>query len=194
VTFEIWAPEEDTSSYYGHFHPMAFSVMDDVTGVATAVESRLIPPPGVDAGAFYNLVQMRASGAVDNLLAIDKAKNNTSVVFLLKWQGWRLLFTGDAEHRSWKTMKKHGVLSPVDFIKVSHHGSHTGTPNDEILDEILPQPGPSDWERFAMVSTRHGAYTGVPSDEVTDEIESRCTLCTTEGLADGEPFDIEFYA
>jgi hypothetical protein len=54
----------------------------------------------VDAGAFYDLVESRRRGFEDNLLAIDAANNNTSVVLLLEWRGWRLLFPGDAEVRS----------------------------------------------------------------------------------------------
>ena len=46
---------------------------------------------------------------------IDSAANNTSVVFAFEWRGWRLLFPGDAEHGSWKTMHKHGLLSTSTF-------------------------------------------------------------------------------
>ena len=49
-----------------------------------------------------------------------------------------LLFTGDAEQRSWKTMQREKVLKPVDFLKVGHHGSKNATPPVEILDLILP--------------------------------------------------------
>ena len=81
------------------------------------------PPRGVDAGAFYNLSTSATPTRRRRLLSIDKASNNTSIVLLLEWEGWRLLFTGDAEKRSWRTMDKHGLVGPVDFLKVSHHGS-----------------------------------------------------------------------
>ena len=99
-----------------------------------------LPPPGVDAGAFYNLVDIRRRGYGGNLLNIDRANNNTSLVFALEWRGWRLLFPGDAEHRSWKTMAREKVLKPVHFLKVSHHGSFNGTPDVELLDQIPPNP------------------------------------------------------
>jgi len=108
------------------------------------------PPAGVDAGAFFNLVEKRSSGYMDNILAIDKAANNTSVVFCLEWRGWKLLFAGDAELRSWKTMEKEGVLKAVHFFKVSHHGSHTGLPPDKILDTILPKKPEDDRKRIAV--------------------------------------------
>jgi hypothetical protein len=163
--FEIWAPEEDTSSYYGRFRPMAL-------GVAERADSRLrpelvemMPPGGVDAGAFYRLIQQRR-GYVDNLLAIDQAANNTSVVFCLIWRGWRLLFAGDAERRSWKTMDKFEMLKPVHFLKVSHHGSRTGTPDEDLLDKILPPERHDGRMRSVLVSTWEDTYDNVP-DQVT---------------------------
>ena len=74
-----------------------------------------LPPAGVDAGAFYNLVEFRRSGFSDNLLAIDRAANNTSVVLALEWRGWRLLFPGDAEQLSWLTMdrQRHAAAGPL---------------------------------------------------------------------------------
>lgn len=194
VSFEIWAPEEDTSSYYGRFQPMAFGFMEPAEGEASRPShARPAPPPGVDVSAFYNLMERRENGVFDNLLAIDKARNNTSVVLMLEWKGWRLLFSGDAEVRSWRTMKKQKVLKPVDFLKVSHHGSHNGTPAADILNEILPLPAPGDWERHAVVSTCKDAYNGVPHAPTLDGIKQRCEVHSTEGMADGEYFDIEFY-
>ena len=86
----------------------------------------------MDAGAFYNLLDVR-HGAASTLFEIDRAANNTSVVLLLEWHGWRLLFTGDAEKRSWRTMASRVPqhMKPVHFLKISHHGSHTGMPPDE---------------------------------------------------------------
>ena len=112
-----------------------------------------IPPPGVDAQAFYDLVEARKRGWADNLLAINKAANNTSVVFCLEWRGWKLLFPGDAELRSWQIMNREKVLKPVDFLKVGHHGSHNATPPEELLEKILPQPNPAGRPRSAAVST-----------------------------------------
>ena len=44
------------------------------------------------------------SGLGDSMLFIDRAANNTSVVFAVEWRGWQLLFPGDAELASWATM------------------------------------------------------------------------------------------
>ena len=188
--FEIWAPEEDTSAYYGKFQPL--SIAAAAPGVAAAKEEVPLPPAGVDAGAFYNLVQTRLSGVGDNMLAIDKAENNTSVVFLLEWRKWRLLFAGDAEVKSWKTMNREGVLKPVHFLKVSHHGSHNGTPEDEIFDAILPKPAPDAKKRSACVSTWTDTYPGIPHDETNERLKSRCAFHTTLDDPDKLFYEVEF--
>jgi beta-lactamase superfamily II metal-dependent hydrolase len=174
VRFQIWAPEENTADYYGKFQPMALGV---VMGPGPKAKPKLAvpkPPAGVDGGAFYNLVESRSHGYIDNLLTIDRAANNTSVVFCLEWRGWKLLFTGDAEQRSWKMMDKKGLLQPIHFLKVGHHGSHNGTPPPGLLDKILPMSPPDSRRRCAAVSTCEGSYSGVPDKETLEEIRRRC--------------------
>lgn len=190
--FEIWAPEEDTSIYYGRFQPLALG-LDNVTGEAESKKPppRPAPPAGVDVGAFNNLLDRRESGAYDNLMAIDKAKNNTSVVFSLEWRGWRLLFAGDAEIRSWKTMHKYGVIKPVHFLKVSHHGSHNGTPSGEILEALLPADPVDAEDRHALISTCDDTYPGVPHEPTTTELSGRCEILDTRLIADGDSWDLE---
>jgi beta-lactamase superfamily II metal-dependent hydrolase len=189
--FEIWAPEEDTSDYYGTFQPLALASPAGAAA-ASAPAPAPQPPAGVDAGAFYNLVDSRLRGIGDNMLAIDKAENNTSVVFLLEWRGWRLLFAGDAEIRSWKTMHREGVLKPVHFLKVSHHGSHNGTPEDEIFEAILPKPAADNKKRKACVSTWTDTYPGIPHEETNDRLKTRCTFLTTLDDTDALFYDVEF--
>ena len=101
-------------------------------------------------------------------------KNNTSVVLLLDWGGRRLLFTGDAEwdgqgveenrHNStWDVMLGQPAVSkvllkPIDFLKVSHHGSINGTPllNDGF-ERVMAKI--TDPEKTRMVvSTETGVY------------------------------------
>ncbi len=182
----IWAPEEDTSTYYGHFRPMALGFTRIKDRRSKPVLTDVAPPPGVDAGAFYQLVNM-SRGYMENLLAIDKAANNTSVVFLLEWRDWKLLFTGDAEDRSWREMNKAKenenaeVLEPVHFLKASHHGSGTGLPRPHILEQILPLEPPDDQPRRAVVSTFPNTYSGVPDREALErELAPRCEVTYVE--------------
>jgi len=194
VQFEIWGPEEDTSVYYGRLKPLTFSVTGEKTSNTERAEN-MVPPPGVDASTFYQLMDRRNSYS-ENLLAIDKAKNNTSLVFCLEWRGWRLLFPGDAEEKSWQIMHRKGLLKPVHFLKVGHHGSHNGTPHTDILKEILPIPSPDKKKRYAVVSTFEGNYNGVPHQNTLELIRSRCEklyeLTSNSSVQPGEYIDIEF--
>lgn len=174
ATFEIWAPEEDTSAYYGRLTPMALGEGASAAQPAAAQNPRVVPPPGVDTEAFLHLVDLRRRGIQENLLTIDKAANNSSIVFCLEWRGWRLLFPGDAEQKSWQMMKARGVLKPVHFLKVSHHGSVNGTPDADILDLVLPPVRPDQKKRTAIVSTWDHTYGGIPHAPTDDLIKSRC--------------------
>ncbi|MDX1415004.1 MAG: hypothetical protein R3293_12485 [Candidatus Promineifilaceae bacterium] len=192
--FEIWGPEEDTAAYYGRFRPMALAVAPARRRNAKPKLHFLKPPPGVDTSAFYKLVESRRSGFVENLLAIDKAANNSSIVFSLEWRGWRLLFPGDAEIRSWKTMNKHEQLKPVHFLKVSHHGSDNGTPAGALLDKILPADTPDGKRRAALISSHPGTYSGVPGEAALARLQQRGleVRVVHEEVGDGEFLDIEF--
>jgi len=198
----VWAPEEDTAVYYTRIEPMPLGMVHSEGRRARPKLTQPIPPSGVDAGAFYNLVETRRRTYLDNLLAIDKAANNTSIVLLLEWRGWRLLFSGDAEQTSWKVMNEldeklrdqgEKLLEAVHFFKVSHHGSYTGVPPTEPLEKILPGESPDGRQRYAVVSTYPRTYPGVPDRELLmKELGSRCELSYTDDLKDGGSIDFEF--
>jgi beta-lactamase superfamily II metal-dependent hydrolase len=197
ATVSLWAPEENTADYYGRFEPLAAGLrigdgadIDDIDLDAAPVDEADLPhpPPGVDAGAFYNLIDIRHANTASTLLSIDQAANNTSIVLLLEWKGWRLLFSGDAEKRSWRTMDKNGFVAPIHFLKVSHHGSHTGMPPDDILDKLLPATAPGARKPIAAVSTYPKTYPGVPDGPTLDELGLRTDLKSTRKLAAGELF------
>jgi beta-lactamase superfamily II metal-dependent hydrolase len=192
---ELWAPEEDTSIYYGSFQPVAFGASANGTdGERLRSLNVPTPPRGVDSGAFYRLVDSRVRGVFDNLLAIDRAANNSSVVFSLEWRGFRLLFPGDAEHRSWKEMDKRGLLKPVHLLKVAHHGSWNGTPSGELLDKILPVPAPDNRKRYAVVSTCTDTYHNVPDTELLTRLKERCIVKSVEDSPNDLYFDVKFTA
>jgi hypothetical protein len=191
---DVWAPEEDTSDYYGRLLPLA-GVNGGAEAALPVTEARsapVVPPPGVDVGAFYQLVEARRNGIGDNLLAIDKAANNTSIVFVLRWRGWKLLFAGDAELKSWRTMQARDVLEPVHFLKVSHHGSHNGTPDGEIFDAILPDKRPDKRKRYAAISTWTETYSGIPHSPTDARLAVRAELHTTLQAPKKLFYDLEF--
>ena len=183
TSFSIWAPEHDTSSYYGRMRP----VMQTKRG------RKLKAPPGVKQDAFDALVEFSRSGLGDEMLAIDSSANNPSVVFAIEWRGWRLLFSGDAELRSWRTMEREKKLRPVHFVKVGHHASHNGTPSEDILERILPIRRPDSWPRSALVSTCENTYNGVPDHDTLARLERRVdALVKTTDASPGSAVEIQF--
>lgn len=182
ATLRILAPEEDTSDYYG---PRRAHLARGVPAAAPG-SRRPVPPPGVDAGAFYQLIDRLNAGLLDSLLAIDRAANDTSLVLELSWRGRRLLFPGDAEQKSWQLMAAHADLQPVDLLKIGHHGSHNATPPSEILDRVLPSARRE--QAVAVLSTCPDVYPGVPDASTLSLIEERTHVVyrTTE-VAPGQP-------
>jgi beta-lactamase superfamily II metal-dependent hydrolase len=126
------------------------------------------------------------------MLAIDRAANNTSVVFTLEWRGWRLLFPGDAELASWRLMDRSRRLRPIHVLKVAHHGSRNGTPSDDLLDKILPTPSPDSRRRFAVVSSWPETYPGVPDPLTIQRLDRRVDeIVSTRSVPAGKPVMIE---
>jgi beta-lactamase superfamily II metal-dependent hydrolase len=186
ASLSILAPEHDTSIYYGRFRPI-------VPKVESGSARRRSAPPGVEPGAFKALVTYLQAGIGDNMLAIDRAANNTSIVFLLEWRGWRLLFTGDAELKSWRIMERAGLLSPVHFFKVSHHGSANGSPIDDVLDKVLPHSRPDAKPRYALLSTRPDTYPGIPDSATIRRLRSRVDrMYDTRSVGLGRSIEIRF--
>lgn len=75
-----------------------------------------VPPEGLDELAF----------------TLDSVVNNTSLMLLLKVGKARLLLPGDAQYGAWEYVLDRPELAQelatIQFYKVSHHGSHNGTP------------------------------------------------------------------
>ncbi|MEV6268216.1 hypothetical protein AB0L64_13645 [Kribbella sp. NPDC051936] len=189
----ILAPEEDTSSYYGPVLRGSSLAAAAMNGAPTtpAVEELPSPPPGVDPGGYFDLVRARRDGIRQNIREIDKANNNTSVVLEIEWSGWRLLFPGDAELKSWQLMHDLGVLRPVHFVKVAHHGSHNGT-LDAHIDDVLPMASDDGRDRHALVSTHDDDWPSVPDDDTLKLYGSRATLHDTRKIARGSHIEIKF--
>ena len=201
ATLRVLAPEEDTSVYYGRpqprptltaasaalpAEPLAGGSSGDVAGLPS------VPPVGVDPGAFYDLQASRRRTTRNRVLEIDAANNNTSVVLELEWRGWRLLFPGDAEIRSWQTMRTLDLLRPAHFVKISHHGSHNGT-HDELLDVVLPPTTHDGRARHALVSTHDGDWDSVPDEDATlPRYAARCTVHDTREVDRGEALELRF--
>jgi hypothetical protein len=89
--------------------------------------------------------------------ALDKAVNNTSLVLLMRYRGTTFLFPGDAQWGSWESWMSREdapeLLDDVDVIKVSHHGSHNGTPRDAVKNLS---------NFYALASTQSKPWKSIP--------------------------------
>ena len=98
---------------------------------------------------------------------LDDARNNTSLVLLLRFGGKTLLFPGDAQYGSWRwwldNLKSADILGDVDFLKVAHHGSHNASPADAI-DGLTGAPA-------AMISTQISPFPSIPRTELLTRLD-----------------------
>lgn len=87
------------------------------------------------------LDRLRGSQLLGFVRELDSHINNTSVVLLLKFGNFTMLFPGDAEVGAWHWINQKGtgptssfglpletILEDVDLYKVGHHGSNNATP------------------------------------------------------------------
>lgn len=196
ATLRILAPEEDTSAYYGRSGggSLTATAAVEVTSAPDAGQQTgglVGPPAGVDPGAFFDLQSSRRGTTRTRIMEIDAANNNTSLVVELEWRGWRLLFPGDAEIKSWKRMFAQNELRPVHFVKVAHHGSHNGT-YEELFDRLMPPVSPDRRARHAVVSTHDGDWDSVPDPPTLASYSSRCELHDTRTVDRGAALEIRF--
>ncbi len=95
--------------------------------------------------------------------------NANSIVLELRIGCCSILLTGDIDHRVERSMSRR--LSPVDILKVAHHGSRSGT-STLFLEKVRP--------RLAVVSAGRGNLFGHPSEEVRVRLDRvTCPLYST---------------
>lgn len=86
--------------------------------------------------------------------------NNNSLVCNLKYGEFSALFTGDKEKTSDSAI--YDTIGPISLLKVSHHGSRTGT-SKELLLKLDPM--------YAMISCGRKNLYGHPHKEVIELLE-----------------------
>jgi len=151
-------------------------------GVAVDDGGAVFPPefvidPATHAALYPHLALPRTLAArlvqeEDDAFAattwLDRSVNNTSVIFLLQVGSARLLFPGDAQWGAWRGLLEtpaiRALLSQVNMYKISHHGSHNGTPT-ELAREVLSGSVTS------LLSVRSiPRWSEVPKGELVDEL------------------------
>lgn len=112
-------------------------------------------------------------------LNLENTKDNeNSVVGVLKidspvsGQAWSMFMSGDVDKETEQKLVWRGVLDQdygipkngVDVLKVSHHGSNTGT-SDEILETLKP--------KMAVISVGRNNRFGHPTEDILKKLKDR---------------------
>ena len=90
-----------------------------------------------------------------------KSENDNSLVCMVQSLGRSVLFTGDAGEAAEEALVKDGTELKCDILKVSHHGSGTGT-GKELIESAKPE--------YAVVSVGANNY-GLPSYHTLESLE-----------------------
>jgi hypothetical protein len=147
---------------------------------------------------FARLRRQLRSGGLEVLAAVDRTRNNTSVVLRFRYGGTggtTLLFAGDAEETSWEVMRRKKVPLSAHLVKVGHHGSINASP-DFAFARVFPTKKASN---VAIVSTDETRFTGeneVPNAGVLAGWASRLKeaqrLRRTDRIPVGDSLAVEF--
>jgi hypothetical protein len=207
LKIEILAPEKNSSLY---LQPLQHALA--LRGVRLSAGGRRRKDGAVDpfAGArsvraessrllkLADLARLRRqlrSGGLDLLTAVDTTRNNTSIVMRWSYGKTRLLFTGDAEEKSWELMRKRKGLLGAHLVKVGHHGSINASPSWSY-EIVLPARLAAN---AAVVSTDPSRFTGeneVPKHEVLEgwrkRLASGSRLLSTDGVALGTSVSVKY--
>jgi len=88
--------------------------------------------------------------------------NETSLVLLLSYKDFSMIFSADAGEEAEKIMEDNALLFPVDVLKIGHHGSNSST-SEAFLQKVKP--------KIAAISVGKNLY-GHPSPKVLRRLEN----------------------
>ena len=118
-------------------------------------------------------------------------KNQDSLVLLLQYGKFRMLFTGDMQKEGEKRLLESGLPLRADVLKVGHHGAANAS-SEVFLKAVHPA--------FAVISCAEKNWYGHPAPETLQRLEKEgCAVrCTAwEGAVriatDGEGYTLETY-
>lgn len=212
MTIQVLAPEEDSRLYLRPLEEGLASrqalqrSFEQLPAGASrpAIQPRQAYPqdPGYlflpELADFSRLRRKLRTGGLETLAAVDKTRNNTSVV--TKWtydQTISLLLTGDAELMSWSIMDGNGVDFAADLLKVGHHGSINASPTWSF-ERVFPQVRTSNAVLLSTDRTRFTGENEVPKQSVVDGWRARVTTTSRlrrtdqRGLAPGLSVAFQF--
>jgi len=209
TAIDVLAPEQDIDHFYlGEDTDRSLKGLEAMSvGFGKKAPSASDPMPQNISATDFRISQSRMLSNGLAFAAKDTAiQNNLSVVLLIEWRNRRLLFVGDAEwegeyregkhNGSWNVMwekhRKTRLNSPIDFLKIGHHGSINATPPPseqrskarkdargaasvyQILDALLPVPKKNTKPTAtAIVSTEREFYNPIPECKLLVDLARR---------------------
>lgn len=212
---EVLAPEEDSNRYLvplvehlaarraldGHFRawaPAAPRVVPAGSIGATVLAAEVAddaPPEFLRLADFARLRRLLRGGGMVLLAAVDRTRNNTSIVSRWTYEGVTLLMTGDAELGSWDVIRANGASLRSTLLKVGHHGSINASP-DWSFTQVFPSRRSSNAVLLSTEPTRFTGENEVPKRSVVDGWTARVRYPSrfrrTDAVAPGTAVEITF--
>jgi len=103
--------------------------------------------------------------AANGFIPVDDGQSNRwSIVLLLQFRQFKMLFTADADSELELALLQAGVLSDVDILKVGHHGSKSST-SELFLERITPET--------SLISVGENNPYGHPTEGVLERLRTR---------------------
>ena len=132
------------------------------------------------------IVQKETKIKIDNFTTVDILSpqseniadnmNDNSIVAKFEAYNFSILFTGDASEKIEKELIKEKINLKSDILKVSHHGSKTGT-SEEFLKSVKP--------KIALIGVGENNKFGHPTEDVIKRLtENKIKIYRTD--TDGE--------
>ena len=123
----------------------------------------------IDNFTTVNIISPQSENIADNM-------NDNSIVAKLEAYNFSILFTGDASEKIEKELIKEKINLKSDILKVSHHGSRTGT-SEEFLKSVKP--------KIALIGVGENNKFGHPTEDVIKRLtENKVKIYRTD--TDGE--------
>lgn len=157
-----------------NFHPR--EIWMGASPLPPALAALHLPVRRLQAGAPFPFggAEVQVLAPSPDYQGADSAKNNDSLVLLLRYGEHRFLLTGDAEKQvEWQLLDS-GRLPRIDVLKVAHHGSKTSS-TQEFLDVARP--------RLALISVGADNLYGLPNRDVIERYKAaHAALLRTDTL------------
>lgn len=114
----------------------------------------------------------------DLAAALDNAVNNTSLMMLIEVGDQFLLFPGDAQWGTWDAVlqqpRLRRILERTTVFKVSHHGSHNGTPREFV--ETMIGKGVTSFMSTGTVRQ----WPGIPRESLVEALVKKTRLARSD--------------